>query len=112
MIGKPVHDQEASIVSLAKTLRMSIDPNKDETKVRTASLLLLLDNFIAKFEPHSHQKIAEISSRNVKEMVRHIEAETQKRNLEENARKDEPRELSDEIYSSQTDSRLVHILDR
>jgi hypothetical protein len=76
---KPVHDQTASVVSLAKTMRMSLDRRKVETSVRTESLILVLETFLALAQPGSHQKIADSATRSVSDLVRQIENASQRR---------------------------------
>jgi hypothetical protein len=41
-----IHDQTASIVAMARTVRDGLDMTKDHTSVRTATLRLLLDLLI------------------------------------------------------------------
>ena len=41
-----IHDQTASIISLARTVLSGVDQKQAETKVNTASLTLLLETLI------------------------------------------------------------------
>jgi hypothetical protein len=60
-----VHNHTATVLSLARTVLQGVDPRKDETSVRTASLVLLLQTLIDLGTPTHDDKTADGQSRSV-----------------------------------------------
>ena len=60
-----VHDRVASIVSLARTVLMGIDPAKAETSVPTPTLVLLVQTLIDVGQPNAHAKVADGANKSV-----------------------------------------------
>jgi hypothetical protein len=81
----PIHNNEASVASLARTILASVDRSKITTSVQTEALLLILNTFLNRFQPLDHEKVQETSERNVKELVAKIE--TAQRERDESSRK-------------------------
>ena len=53
----PVHDEVASVVSLARTVLSGVDRRRLTTEVQTESLILLLNTLVALATPSVHQKV-------------------------------------------------------
>lgn len=68
-MGLPVHDRTASAANLAKAMLMDLDRSKDETKVRTATLELLLKTIVELSTPVRFDKIHEEAKRTVAGMI-------------------------------------------
>ena len=60
-----IHDHTATVLSLARTTLQGVDPRKDQTIVRTASLVLLLQTLIDLGTPAHHDKAADAQMRSV-----------------------------------------------
>ncbi len=60
-----LHDQTATKVSLARTMLAGLDPSREMSTVRTASLILLLEQLIELGQPGHHARVAEGASRTV-----------------------------------------------
>ena len=60
-----IHDHTATVLSLARTTLQGVDPRKDQTIVRTASLVLLLQTLIDLGTPAHHDKTADAQMRSV-----------------------------------------------
>jgi hypothetical protein len=60
-----IHDHTATVLSLARVVLQGVDPRKEETSVRTASLVLLLQTLIDLGTPAHHDKTADAQARSV-----------------------------------------------
>lgn len=61
----PVHDATASVVALARTILMGLDPNRIETPVQTESLRLILTTFIDTATPQENVMRGQAAERSV-----------------------------------------------
>ncbi len=64
----PLHDHVASVLSLARTVRDSIDTSKTHTFVQNESLKLLLDTLIEIGQP-GRTKLSEAAAKTVAGMI-------------------------------------------
>lgn len=67
-----VHDENASLVSLVRTVLSCVDPIRETTPVQTGSLVLLMDKLLEFLEPKPEpqaEKIAEKAHRTVSEFM-------------------------------------------
>lgn len=60
-----IHDRTATVLSLARNMLMDVDPSKEQTPVRTASLVLVLQTLIDLGTPGTHDKLAGSAERTV-----------------------------------------------
>jgi hypothetical protein len=60
-----IHDQTASVLSLARNVLQGVDPSQIETKVSTASLVLLLETLIAVGTPAHQSRAGDAAARTV-----------------------------------------------
>ena len=61
----PIHDQVASVVSLARVMRSGLDASRVKTEVDTRQLMLILDTLIENSQPVTHDKMSEAAGRTV-----------------------------------------------
>jgi hypothetical protein len=64
-----IHDETASIVALARNIAGGLDPSREMTPVRTATLKLLLDTLIDLGAPPFQARRADDASRSVAGLV-------------------------------------------
>ena len=69
----PVHDEVASVVSLARTVLSGVDRRRFTTEVQTESLILLLNTLVALATPSVHQKVDDAAGRTIKQLVASVE---------------------------------------
>jgi hypothetical protein len=67
-----IHDQTASVASLARVMLGDVDETREFTSVRSASLRLVLETLIALAEPGHHMKVADASTRTVAEHLKSV----------------------------------------
>jgi len=76
-----IHDQVASVLSLARRVRDGIDTRRLTTEVQSAELRLLLDTLIMLGTPKSVDRTADVQARTVAQSLtalNRIRGETQK----------------------------------
>jgi len=61
----PIHDQVASVVSLARVIRGGLDVKRVRTEIDTHQLILILDTLIENNQPLIHDKMSEAAGRTV-----------------------------------------------
>lgn len=54
-----IHDQTASVMSLARTVLAGLDERNEQSSVRTATLVLLLQTLLDLGAPNQNQRVAE-----------------------------------------------------
>jgi len=74
-----IHNQVASVLALARTVRDGIDDRQVMTPVNSASLRLLLDTLIDLGQPSVHDKFADKAQRTVAGMMAGFMTEDGKR---------------------------------
>lgn len=84
----PVHNQTASIASLAKTMLMSVDRKQVETTVQTESLVLILSTFLTLASRGADQQHVEPITRSMKELVSAVETAQRERQAREASERD------------------------
>lgn len=69
----PIHNEAASISSLAKTMLTSLDRASIESRVHTASLVLLLSTLLSKLDRGAPPAHVDVATRSIKELVSAVE---------------------------------------
>lgn len=62
---RPIHDTAASTISLARAQLMGIDRSQLETKIQTATLVMLLEALIGTGEGPAHEDIRQAGRKTV-----------------------------------------------
>ena len=71
-----VHDQTASVVSLARALRGGLDERKETTQIGTKTLALVLDTLISVAQPSENNRMTEVAGRTLHGMMTAFSPET------------------------------------
>jgi len=69
----PIHDETASVLSLARNLRAGLGGQPD-TVIGTATLALLLDKLIELATPQQNERFSEASTKSVASMLASFES--------------------------------------
>lgn len=64
-----IHNEDASLVSLARTVLSGVDRRRLETAVQTGTLVLLIEKLIEVLEPKQAVATQETSKRSVRELI-------------------------------------------
>jgi len=64
-----IHNQLASTMALARTILSGLDERNEQSSVRTATLILLLETLIDLGAPNQNQRVAEGARTNVKSIM-------------------------------------------
>jgi hypothetical protein len=68
----PVHNENASVANLARTVLSCVDPARETTSVRTASLVLLLRTLIEMADPRPSQELAQVADKSVRQFIAQV----------------------------------------
>jgi hypothetical protein len=77
-LALPIHNEDASLANLARTVLSCVDRTRETSSVHSASLALLLETLIDRLTPR--QKIVEeAAEKTVRQFIASIQTEVQKR---------------------------------
>lgn len=64
-----IHNQTASVLSLARNVLAGIDVKREKTEIVTATLVLLLETLIDLGNPAQNERVAESNGRKIRTLM-------------------------------------------